>query len=288
MPIAFYSMEEKMIKEPPFSVAMSVYHKDDAVFFDRALSSITELQSVMPSEIVLICDGPLNDDLDAVIDKYRVRYPIFKIIRLSKNQGLGNALRLAVENASYELIARMDSDDISVYDRFEQQLSFFNEHPEIDIIGGNITEFDGEESNIIGKRVVPTSDAEIKEYMKKRAAFNHVSVMYKKSAVQAAGGYRDWFWNEDYFLWIRMQLNNAVFANTGTILVNVRAGEEMYRRRGGWKYFQSEYGLQKLMLSNRMINHSLFLCNVLKRAIIQLLLPNSVRGFVFKTFARSH
>lgn len=271
----------------PFSIAMSVYHKDNAVFFDRALQSITEEQTIMPSEIVLVCDGPLNSRLDAVIDVYRKRYPIFNIIRLPQNKGLGNALKLAVENASYELIARMDSDDVAVPDRFEQQISFFEEHPENDIVGGDITEFIGEEKNIVGKRVVPKTDSEIKEYMKKRAAFNHVSVMYKKSAVQAAGGYLDWFWNEDYYLWIRMQLNNAVFANTGTVLVNVRVGEEMYQRRGGKKYFQSEYGLQKLMLDKKMIGVATFIGNVGKRVIVQMLLPNKVRGWVFKRFARS-
>ena len=271
----------------PFSIAMSVYHKDNAVFFDRALQSITEQQTIKPSEIVLVCDGPLNNDLDAVISSYQARFPIFNIIRLPQNKGLGNALKLAVENASCELIARMDSDDVSVPDRFEQQLKFFHIHPEIDIVGGDITEFIGEEENIVGKRTVPETDTEIKKYMKKRAAFNHVSVMYKKSAVQAAGGYQDWFWNEDYYLWIRMQLINAVFANTGTVLVNVRVGEEMYQRRGGKKYFQSEYGLQKLMLDKKMIGKATFVGNVGKRVIVQMLLPNKIRGWVFKKFART-
>lgn len=274
------------MKSTPFSIAMSVYQKDNAVFFDRALQSITEEQTIMPSEIVLVCDGPLNNELDAVISTYQSRYPIFNIIRLPQNKGLGKALKIAVENASNELIARMDSDDVSVADRFEQQLTFFNNHPEIDIVGGDITEFIGEEKDIVGKRSVPKTDYEIKEYMKKRAAFNHVSVMYKKTAVQAAGGYQDWFWNEDYYLWIRMQLNNAVFANTGTVLVNVRVGEKMYQRRGGKKYFQSEYGIQKLMLEKKMIKLPTFISNVGKRVVVQILLPNKVRGWVFKTFAR--
>lgn len=272
----------------PFSVAMSVYHKDNADYFDRALQSITEHQTVKPTEIVLVCDGPLNERLDAVINKYRKEYPIFKVIRLKKNKGLGNALKLAIENASYELIARMDSDDVSVPDRFEQQLKYFSTHPKADIVGGDITEFIGEESHIVGKRTVPLKNSEIKEYMKTRCAFNHVSVMYKKSAVQSAGGYLDWFWNEDYYLWIRMQLNNAVFANTGTVLVNVRVGEEMYQRRGGKKYFQSEYGLQKLMLDNKMISFPIFIGNVGKRVIIQRLLPNRIRGWVFRKFARDN
>ena len=276
------------MKNCSFSVAMSVYYKDNAVFFDRALQSITERQTIKPTEIVLVCDGPLNKQLDAVIDKYRKQYPIFKILRFKDNRGLGNALKLAIENTSNEIVARMDSDDISVPDRFEQQLKFFSNHSEVDIVGGNITEFIGDETNIVGKRIVPTKDSEIKEYMKTRCAFNHVSVMYKKSAVQSAGGYLDWFWNEDYYLWIRMQLNNAVFANTGTVLVNVRVGEEMYQRRGGKKYFQSEYGLQKLMLDNKMISFPIFIGNVGKRVIIQRLLPNRIRGWVFRKFARDN
>lgn len=270
-----------------FSVVMSVYSKDNANFFNRALQSITDEQTIKPNEIILVCDGPLNDKLDAVIAKYQAQYSSLKVIRLPENKGLGNALRLAVENTSNELIARMDSDDVSVPNRFEQQLSFFKIHPEIDIVGGDITEFIGKESNIVGKRTVPSTNTEIKEYMKKRCAMNHVSVMYKKKSVQAAGGYLDWFWNEDYYLWIRMQLNNAVFANTRTVLVNVRVGDEMYQRRGGKKYFLSEYKLQKMMLVEGMIGTTIFVSNVIKRLIVQILLPNKIRGWVFKKFARS-
>ena len=277
-----------IIEDMPFSVAMSVYQKDNAIFFDRALQSITQDQTIRPAEIVLVCDGLLTSDLDAVIDKYQTKHPIFKVIRLPENKGLGNALKVAVENASNELIARMDSDDVSVADRFEQQLLFMYEHPEVDIVGGDITEFIGVETNIVGKREVPQNDSDIKLYMQKRAAFNHVTVMYKKKSVLAAGGYQDWFWNEDYYLWIRMQLSNLSFANTGTCLVNVRVGEEMYQRRGGKKYFDSELGLQKLMLSKGMINRTTYLSNVAKRVIVQLLLPNHIRGLVFKKFARSH
>ena len=274
------------MEHTPFSVAMSVYFKDDAGFFDRALQSITEEQSVMPDEIVLVCDGPIGKDLDSVIEKYQSRYDCFKVVRLPENKGLGNALKVAVENASCELIARMDSDDVSVPDRFEQQLAYFAARPGTDIVGGDITEFIGDEKNVVGRRCVPVSDAEIREYMKKRCAFNHVSVMYRKKAVQDAGGYLDWFWNEDYYLWIRMQLSGCRFANTGTVLVNVRVGEEMYARRGGKKYFESECGLQKLMLKNKMIGVPVFAGNVGKRLIVQMLRPNRIRGWVFRKFAR--
>lgn len=272
--------------EYAFSVVMSVYHNDNAFFFERALYSITDGQTIMPDEIVLVVDGPVDNDINNVIEKYIKKYEITKVIRLEKNGGLGNALRIGVNNAKYDLIARMDSDDVAVSTRFEQQLTFFKKNKKIDIIGGDISEFIGDENNIIAKRKVPLSNVEIREYMKKRCAFNHVTVMYKKKSVQDAGGYQDWFWNEDYYLWIRMWLNGSVFANTGTVLVNVRVGEEMYQRRGGKRYYESEKKLQRYMLNHRMINKSLYIKNVCKRFIVQRLLPNKVRAFVFKVFAR--
>lgn len=273
-------------RHAPFSVAMSVYKSDNPDYFDRALSSITDEQTIIPNEIVLVVDGPVSNEINNVINKYEKKYEIFNVIRLEQNGGLGNALKIAVENANHELIARMDSDDVSVSTRFEEQLKYFEINPEIDIVGGDITEFIGEENNIVGKRSVPLSNESIREYMKTRCAMNHVSVMYKKKAVESAGGYQDWFWNEDYYLWIRMWLNGAVFANTGSVLVNVRVGEEMYQRRGGSKYFESEKGLQDYMLKNKMINHSTYIKNVTKRLIIQKLMPNKLRGWVFRTFAR--
>jgi len=273
-------------RHAPFSVAMSVYKSDNPDFFDRALSSIIDDQTIKPNEIVLVVDGPVSNEINNVINKYEKKYEIFNVIRLEQNGGLGNALKIAVKNATHELIARMDSDDVSVSTRFEEQLKYFEINPGIDIVGGDITEFIGEENNIVGKRSVPVSNDSIREYMKTRCAMNHVSVMYKKKSVESAGGYQDWFWNEDYYLWIRMWLNGAVFANTGSVLVNVRVGEEMYQRRGGSKYFESEKGLQDYMLKNKMINHSTYIKNVAKRLIIQKLMPNKLRGWVFRTFAR--
>lgn len=276
-----------MVEDMKFSVAMSVYKNDNPIFFAAALESIVENQTIMPSEIVLVVDGPVSEELNNVINSFDNRFDIFKIVRLKENQGLGNALKVAVENCQYELIARMDSDDISLSSRFEEQLSFFATNERIDIVGGDIAEFIGNESNIVGKRVVPQTDSDIREYMKTRCAMNHVTVMFKKTAVQAAGGYLDWYWNEDYYLWIRMWLNGAVFANTGTTLVNVRVGEDMYSRRGGKKYYESEVKLQKYMMDNKMITHPLYMLNCSKRFVVQKMLPNRLRGWVFRVFARS-
>lgn len=270
-----------------FSVAISVYKNDKAEFFDRALESITDLQTVKPTEIVLVVDGPVGIDLEEVIAKHESKCPVFKTIRLAENGGLGNALRIAVENCSYELIARMDSDDIALPNRFEKQLELFNADPDLDIAGGDISEFIETEDNIVAYRRVPKDDKEVKEYLKTRCPFNHMTVMYKKSAVRNAGGYMDLFWNEDYYLWIRMAEADCRMANTGTVLVNVRTGADMYSRRGGANYFESEKFLQKYMLNHNIINKKTYITNVTKRWIVQRCLPNGVRGWVFRKFART-
>lgn len=275
------------MKHIPFSVAMSVYKNDEAIFFDRALQSITEEQTLMPNEIVLVVDGEVNVSIDEVIEKYLGKYPdIIKVVRLENNVGLGNALRNAIENCSYMIIARMDSDDVAAKTRFEEQLAFFEADETLDIVGGNISEFIGNEENIVSYRVVPSSHEDICEYLKKRCPFNHQTVMYKKTAVIEAGGYLDLFWNEDYYLWIRMFQHGAKMANSDSVFVNMRTGEGMYRRRGGKKYFTSEKFLQDYMLKCGIINRVTYLSNLIKRWIVQILLPNRLRGFVFKTFAR--
>ncbi len=269
----------------PFSIAISVYKNDNPDFFDRALESITDKQTVKPNEIVLVIDGPVPDKTNVVIEKYSSRYN-FKIIRLETNGGLGNALRIATENCSNELVARMDSDDVAVENRFEQQLDFLIHNPRIDVVGGNISEFIDNESNVISYRIVPNSDAEIKRYAKKRCPFNHMTVMFKKTTVLRAGGYLEWHFNEDYYLWLRMILINAVFANIKSNLVNVRTGYEQIARRGGKYYFQSEIKLQKYMKKVKIIGHFTYFFNCLKRFIIQILMTKKMRAFVYKKIAR--
>ena len=268
-----------------FSVATSVYKNDSAEYFERALSSITSEQTVRPDEIVLVVDGPIGEKIDEIIEKYTTEYNIFKVIRLEKNGGLGNALRIAVENCTYEIVARMDSDDVAIPTRFEEQLKFMSEN-DVDIVGGHISEFVGDESNLVSRRDVPLTDEDIKSDMKSRCAFNHMTVMFKKDKVQSVGGYLDWHYNEDYYLWLRMMLAGCRFANLDRVLVNVRVGEEMYQRRGGMKYFKSEAKLQGFMLKNKIISFPRYMINVNKRLIVQVLLPNKLRGWVFKKYAR--
>lgn len=270
-----------------FSVITSIYKNDNPEFVRVALDSMLINQTVRPTEIVLVRDGLVPEVFDKLLNEYEARYPeVFNIIRLNQNGGLGKALKLGVESAKYDIVARMDSDDICLPNRFELQLQYMETHPECDIIGGQMTEFIGEPSNIVGKRIVPESNEDIYNYMKGRCALNHVTVMFRKDSILKVGNYQDWFWNEDYYLWVRMMMNKCVFANLSDVLVNVRSGEDQYARRGGMKYFKSEEGIQRLMLDNKLINQWEYSVNVAKRLIVQLLLPNWLRGWVFRTFAR--
>lgn len=267
-----------------FSVSMCVYGKDNPQHFKTAVDSILN-QTIIPDEVVIVVDGPVPDSLSDVIEEYE-KNTIFKVIRLEKNQGHGNARRVGLENCTYDLVAIMDADDISRPYRFKKQLDYFKADGTLDIVGGNIVEFIGETSNAVGKRIVPENDSDIKEYLKYRCPLNLVTVMFKKASVNMAGGFIDWYCEEDYYLWLRMYLMNMNFANIDEILVDVRVGAEMYSRRGGIKYFISEAKLQRYMLDNKIINFAEYLLNVLKRFIVQVLLPNKIRGFIFKTFAR--
>lgn len=269
----------------PFSVAISVYKNDNSKFFDRALESITDSQTVKPDEIVLVVDGPVSEQINEVISKYSAKYN-FNVIHFETNCGLGNALRIAVEKAKYDLIARMDSDDVAFNTRFEQQLRFFEANPSVDIIGGDISEFIGKEDNIVSFRTLPTSNDKIKRLAKRKCPFNHMTVMFRKAAVIKSGNYLDWHFNEDYFLWVRMIENNCFFANTGTVLVNVRTGKGQFARRGGLKYFKSEKKLQKYMLQHHIISFPRYCINIIGCFFVQCMLPNSLRSFFYKHFLR--
>lgn len=278
-------MEEKLYSSTSrFSVSMCVYEKDNPSWFRQAIDSLIA-QTVKPSEIILVVDGPVPKDLNEIISGCEAN-EMFKVFRLPQNTGHGNARRFGLEKCSNELVALMDADDICVPDRFEQELKIF-QNSDPDIVGGNIAEFLGDVGNIVAYRTVPQEDAEIKEYMKKRCPFNQATVMFKKSSVEKAGGYIDWYCDEDYYLWLRMFLSGCRMVNTGTVLVYFRVGREMYKRRGGWKYFISETKLQYYMLKNKIIGLVTFFCNVAIRFLVQIAMPDKIREFFFKRFART-
>ena len=271
---------------PKYSVLMSLYIKEKSEYLRLAIDSMLG-QTVVPDEIVIVEDGPLTDALYAVLDEYKTKFPqIIRTVRNEKNLGLGLALNVGLKECRNELVARMDTDDISLPNRCERQLKYFLENPGTTILGGQIAEFITSPENIVGRRVVPETDKELKEFIKKRCPFNHMTVMFKKTDVIKVGNYQDWFWNEDYYLWIRLALEGFLFANLPDILVFTRVGVEMYQRRGGSKYFKSEIDIQKFMLQMGLIRYGTFFMNCVKRLVVEKILPNRIRGWVFQKFAR--
>jgi glycosyltransferase involved in cell wall biosynthesis len=228
-----------------FSLLLSVYSKDEPSYLDGALYSI-EMQTLPPNEIVLVKDGPLTEKLDEVIKKH-IEHPVikYKILALEKNVGLGEALNAGLDYCSQEWIARMDSDDIALPERFRKQLAYIDRYPDVDILGGWICEFDKDLDRCSRERRVPLSHNSIVRFANYRNPINHVTVLFRKSAVEDAGGYLAMRGFEDYYLWMRMLKYGKRFANLPEVLVRVRVGDDMIRRRQGWHYAKDELTLEK-------------------------------------------
>lgn len=267
-----------------FSVLMSVYYKENPNYLKEAIDSILN-QTVRPSEIVIIKDGKLTVDLEMVLEDYINKHEnLFKIVEFKENKGLGVALETGVLQCSYDIIARMDTDDIAREDRFEKQLEIMK-IKKVDIVGSNISEFDGNISNIISQRIVPENSVDIINFAKKRNPFNHMTVMYKKEAILKAGNYKEFLWFEDYNLWVRMFLSGAKGYNIQENLVNARTGKEMFSRRGGFKYIKQEINMQKFMLSERYISTKEYTRNVFERMVVRIM-PNKIRGLIYLKIIR--
>lgn len=272
-----------------FSVSICVYKDDNFIYFREALQSVVK-QSLAPSQVVLVIDGQIGSNLQNVINEFTLTTKQlcidFDVIYLEQNVGHGEARKISIEKAKFELVALMDADDISRYKRFEKQVSMFMKNKRVSIVGGQILEVSHDTKKPIGKREVPLSNEDIKEYLKKRCPFNQVTVMFKKTDVLKAGSYIDFYHNEDYYLWVRMYIEGFEFCNLEDVLVDVRVDETFYNRRGGFKYFLSEFKIQRIMYKNGIISFFRFLFNSSIRFVLQVVLTDYLRGLLFKKLAR--
>lgn len=265
-----------------FSVLMSIYIKEKPENARACFESL-ENQTVKADEWIIVEDGPLTEELYSLLNEYEKKYPtIIKRVPLKQNVGLGLALREGVLHCSNELVARMDTDDICREDRFEKQLAEFRNDPCLDICGSHILEFEGSVDNILCKRKVPLADADIKVYQKRRDGLNHVSVMFKKSAVIKAGNYQSCLLMEDTFLWANMFLSGAKAKNIDDYLVYVRVGTDMFERRGGFKYFQKYKTGRKQVYKTGFISWWDYFYTLVIQFVVALM-PNKLRGWVFTT-----
>lgn len=268
-----------------YSVLMSVYYKENSEYLKQAIESI-QAQTFPTDDFVLVCDGPLNQELDFVIKKKQQEMKnILNVVRLKKNAGLGNALNKGIQQCKNELVARMDSDDISYPDRCEKQLMVFNTYPEISVCSGIVEEFATNPKVVESRRVPPETQEEIREFAKVRNPFNHPCVMYKKPDVEAVGSYKDFYLLEDYYLWVRMIMAGYQGYNLQEPLLHMRAGTDMYMRRGGLKYAKTQEKLFRFMKNNGFISKGQYIKNCVIRGESSLA-PNWLRKFVFEKVLR--
>lgn len=266
-----------------FSLLMSVYIDDDIEAFSCAMESILK-STIIPDDVCIVLDGPIGEDKEDIIRKFALLLPINQI-RLPKNVGLGRALSSGLIFCKHEWIARFDSDDICALNRFEDQLKYIINHPDVDIFGAWVGEFDDNISHVHAIKKTPVNHMEIISYSKCRNPFNHMAVMYKKSAVLAAGGYQDDYLYEDYALWVRMIKNGCVTANIPEVLVYARTGNGMEIRRGGGKYAKSEIKAQFGFYKMGFLSIAELVRNLVIRVPIRLL-PGSVRKLVYRKTLR--
>lgn len=291
-----------------FSVLISVYAKEKAKYFKKALESIM-YQSLPPAEIVLVEDGKLTEELYQTIDEFSSAYCKSEIkkaarffvevhrdstkvegntrlvrVSLKERQGLGKALEEGLKHCSYELVARMDSDDISEYSRFEKEYGFMKVNPQISVIGSDIAEFvdEGEE---IRRKSMPIDSKAIRQYAKYRNPLNHMSVMFRKSDVEEVGGYMELAGLEDYDLWLRLLAKGRNFVNIPEALIRARIGRDFARRRGGYAYFKNYLKLRRRerdlgLLQGAEYPYACFL------TLLMTLQPPSFRNMIYKILRR--
>ncbi len=268
------------MNEANFSVLMSVYYKECPEYLRQALDSVFN-QTAIPAEVVLVEDGPLTDELCALLDGYAKFHPELKRVPLPENRGLGLALAEGMLHCSNELVARMDTDDISVPKRFELQLAEFKKNPSLDICGSHIKEFEDTPDHIVAQRRVPLTHDDCKRYQRRRDAFNHMSVMFRKTAVLKAGNYQHCPLMEDTLLWVNMFKTGATAMNIDDYLVLVRIGRGMYERRGGMSYYRKYKKARRMIYDTGYISWWDYKYTLLVQLAVALM-PNRLRGWVFK------
>lgn len=268
-----------------FSVLMSVYNKEKPEYFNLSLESNLIKQTLKPNEFILVCDGILTPELDKIIYKYQNLYPnIMKVYR-KENGGLGKALNFGILKCSYPLIARSDSDDICTEYRFEKQVRYFEEHPEVGIISSYIDEFETDWTRPTHVKKLPLTHDELYHMAKFRNPLNHMSVMMRKNDIIRIGSYRHVPYVEDYELWVRAIINGVKIANIGEVLVHARTGNGMIQRRGTKKYIKSWQILNKEMINAGMIGYSTYIRNMIS-IIVFVFMPAGIKKLLYKRILR--
>lgn len=262
-----------------FSVLMAVYYNDNSKYFAEALESLAN-QTLKADEVILVEDGVLTNELHSIIEHYRNKLNIVTV-SLNSNNGLAKALNEGIKYCKYDYIARMDSDDICLNNRFEKQIKFLRNNKDIDVLSGWINEYDEDMKTVLYTRKVPRTHTEIMKKFKIQNQINHVAVFYKKESVLQSGGYPSKIKKaQDYCLWSSMVMNGAKFANLQENLVNVRTGTEFFERRG-LDYLKYEIEMLKFQHKLGFLSKSEYYMNYIIRFVARSM-PSSIKRLIYQ------
>lgn len=268
-----------------FSVLISVYKRENAQNLRNAIESISIHQTIVPSEIILVKDGILTFELEEMILFIKKKVSYLKVFGYEKNRGLGYALNYGLDKCTNDLVFRMDADDISNNERFQIQLNFLKQNPDISILGSSIEEFNYKPNDLKRIRKVPVTAIDIDKKKLIRNPFNHMTVCFKKSNILRAGGYLDMPGYEDYYLWLRV-LNFSKGYNLDKPLVFARVGNDMFGRRHGIRFFINEIRFQKTIYNDGIQSFYSFIKNVIIRGIPRLF-PKFILKLIYKNLLRN-
>lgn len=270
-----------------FSVLVTVYYKDNVLYLREALSSVIN-QTQMPSEIVIIADGPLSPELDEVLYKFKADFDsLVKLVFLSQNIGTGMAINEGLKNCSFDLVAKMDSDDISYSTRFAKQIEVYEKNPELSFVGAAISEFQNDDiENILSYRILPEEHLDIVKYAKKRCPLNQPVVMYRKSAIINCGGYNNFTFGEDYDLWVRAIMKGYKFYNIQEPLLYFRTNRNTIQKRGGFWYLKIDLAHHYDFYKMGFLSLPEFVYNVSIRFVVRLM-PIKLRIMIYSKLLRS-
>lgn len=231
-------------------VIMSVYKNDKLKFLKESVQSILN-QTFSQFDYYIAFDGPVASDIDnyitSIVDS-RIR-----LFRLVKNEGLANTLnyllKIILNNPDYQLIARMDADDISLSERFAKQLAFLSENPDIACVGCWYQEID-ESGKHLADRKLPIDHASLKKRYYTRTPFAHSSVIYRRQLIEKSGLYpTDTVLMEDNVLWGKALKEGFRFANVPEYLLKFRKDKLFYIRRSGfyygWNFINTKFIINK-------------------------------------------
>lgn len=254
------------------SVVMPLYYKEKPEYLDISLQSLYN-QTVPAEEIILVKEGKLSNEHNKILNKWSALFEkgVLKIIDAGDEKGLPRCLNMGINASKYTYIARFDSDDKCLPDRFEKQLNYFKNNPDVVLLGGQIEEYDQNMESSLGIRKVPLDLTSIKRFIKLRSPFNHQTVIYKRDIVLKLGGYPLFENSEDYALWGLFVANRYRVANLDETLVHARTGKGLIIRRSGLTFLKRELRAIRFLYEIKLLNFPYYVLSTSMRIVIRLI-----------------